>query len=151
MTIIRGWLQQNSVLSWSIALQLALACFALAAMPFDKRTILGVNPWIKPLKFDLSVGILMCTLALILSGLQGYDRARQMIGAGLGIALSLENCIISLQSFRGVRSHMNYATPFDAHLFACMDLLFVLSISLLVWLLGTCAQARDPRQTAAGA
>jgi hypothetical protein len=136
MITIRGWLGQNPVLAWTAALQVALAIFALIAMPFDHRTILGINPWIKPLKFDVSVGIMLITLAAILSGLRGFNRSRLWIGAGIGIALSIEDCIISLQSVRGVRSHMNYSTPLDAHLFECMAVFILIGTLLFVWTLG---------------
>jgi len=136
MMTLRGWLEQNPVLAWTAAFQVALAIFALIAMPFDHRTILGINPWIKPLKFDISVGIMLVTLAAILSGLQGFDRSRLWIGAGIGIALSIENCIISLQSLRGVRSHMNYSTPLDAGLFALMGVFIAISTLLFAWTLG---------------
>jgi hypothetical protein len=132
----RGWLKQNPVLAWTAAFQVALAIFALIAMPFDHRAILGINPWIKPLKFDVSVAIMLLTLAATLSGLQGFDRSRLWIGAGVGIALSLENCIISLQSLRGVRSHMNYSTPLDASLFSFMGVFIVISTVLFAWALG---------------
>jgi len=136
MITIRGWLEKSPVLAWTAAFQVALAIFALIAIPFDHRTILGINPWIKPLKFDVSVGIMLVTLAAILSGLQGFDRSRLWIGAGIGVALSIENCIISLQSLRGVRSHMNYSTPLDTHLFECMAVFIVISTLLFVWTLG---------------
>jgi hypothetical protein len=44
MTTIRSWLQQNPILVWTAALQVALALFALIAMPFDHRLILGISP-----------------------------------------------------------------------------------------------------------
>ena len=136
MIAVKSWLKQNPVLAWATAFQAALALFALIAMPFDHRTILGINPWIKPLKFDISVAIMLVTLAAILSGLQGFDAARRWIGAGVGIALCLENGIISLQSFRGVRSHMNYSTPLDASLYAMMGVLILISTLLFAWTLG---------------
>ena len=136
MITLRGWLEQNPVLAWAAAFQVALATFALIAMAFDHRTILGINPWIKPFKFDVSVGIMLVTLAGILSGLQGFDRSRVWIGAGVGIALCLENCIISLQSLRGVPSHMNYTSPLNAALFSGMGLLILISTILFAWTLG---------------
>ncbi len=136
MSTLRDWLKQNPVLAWTAAFQAGLAIFALIAMPFDHRTILGISPWIKPLKFDVSVGIMLVTLAAILSGLQGFRRSRLWIGAGAGIALSMENCIISLQSLRGVRSHMNYSTALDAHLFEWMAVFILISTALFVWTLG---------------
>jgi hypothetical protein len=136
MMTLRGWLEENPVLAWATAFQVVLAIFALIAMPLDHRVILGINPWIKPLKFDVSVGIMLVTLAGILSGLQGFERSRLWIGAGVGIALSLENFVISLQSLRGVRSHMNYSTPLNASLFALMGLLILISTVLFAWTLG---------------
>jgi hypothetical protein len=135
MMTLRGWLVKNPVLAWTAAFQVALAILALITMPFDQRTILGINPWIKPLKFDVSVGIMLVTLAAILSGLQGFDRSRLWIGAGVGISLSIENCIISMQSQRGVRSHMNYSTPLNAHLFELMAVFIVISTVLFAWTL----------------
>jgi hypothetical protein len=136
MMTIRDWLKKYPVLAWTTAFQVALAIFALIAMPFDHRTILGINPWIKPFKFDVSVGIMLVTLAAILSGLQGFIRSRFWIGAVTGIALSFEDCIISLQSLRGVRSHMNYSTPLDAHLFAWMAVFILVSTVMFAWTLG---------------
>jgi hypothetical protein len=145
-------LEQNPVLAWAAAFQVALAIFALTAMPFDHRTVLGINPWIKPLKFDVSVGIMLVTLAAILSGLQGFDRSRLWIGVGVGIALCLENCIISLQSLRGVRSHMNYSTPLDGSLFALMGVFILISTLLFGWTLGLAvfAPVRWPPAVALG-
>ena len=136
MLTLRSWLEQNPVLAWTSGFQVVLGIFALVAMPLDHRTILGINPWIKPLKFDISVGIMLVTLAGILSGLQGFERSRLWIGAGVGLALSVENCIITLQSLRGVRSHMNYSTPLDAGLFATMGVFIVISTLLFAWTLG---------------
>jgi hypothetical protein len=136
MKTLQRWLQQNPALAWATAFQAALALGALVALPFDHRTILGINPWIKPLKFDVSVGIVLITLAGILSGLQGFARSRRWISAGVGIALCLENCIISLQSLRGVPSHMNYSTPLNAGLFAMMGVFILISTLLFAWTLG---------------
>ena len=68
LTTILGWLRAYPILAYGVWVQLGLALFALVAMPFDKRKILGINPWIKPLKFDLSILIFFVTMAAILSG-----------------------------------------------------------------------------------
>jgi len=62
-------LEENPVFARATAFQVVLALLAPVAMPFEHRTILGINPWINPLKFHLSVGIRLMTLAVILSGL----------------------------------------------------------------------------------
>ncbi len=130
------WLNENPLLTLAVWFQVALAVFALVAMPFDKRLILGISPWVKPLKFDLSVIIFLVTMAGVLSGLQGYERARWWIGGGMGVALALENSIISLQSLRGVRSHMNFSTPLDAYLFSSMAALIAINTVLVAVTLG---------------
>ncbi len=123
LTTMLGWLSAYPILAYGVWLQVGLALFALMAMPFDKRKILGINPWIKPLKFDLSILIFLVTAAAILSGLERYAVARVWTAAALSVSLSLENVLISLQSFRGTRSHMNKDTPFDARVWLTMGLL----------------------------
>jgi hypothetical protein len=120
LTEIKRWLRESPALTLSSGYQLVLVVFAIAAMPFDHRLILGINPWIKPLKFDLSTVIFMVTMAGILFGLTGWRRTRTSIAWGIGIAMAVENTIISLQSFRGVRSHMNFSSLLDGSLFAVM-------------------------------
>ena len=122
LTTILGWLTAYPILAYGVWLQLGLALFALVAMPFDKRKILGINPWIKPLKFDLSVLILFVTIAAILNGFERYATARILIAAAISVSLSVENVLISLQSFRGVRSHMNESTPFDSRIWLAMGI-----------------------------
>lgn len=136
MTTVWSWLKDYPMLALAIWFQVALAVFALVLMPFDKRQILGINPWVKPLKFDLSVAIFLVTMAGVLSGLQGLDRARWWIGAGMGVVMGLENCIISLQSLRGVRSHMNFSTPLNTHLFWSMAALIAINTGLVAVTLG---------------
>ena len=123
LTTILGWLTAYPILAYGAWLQLGLALFALVAMPFDKRKILRINPWIKPLKFDLSILIFFVTMAAILSGFERYASIRTAIAATLSISLSAENLLISLQSYRGVRSHMNESTPFDSRIWLAMGIL----------------------------
>ena len=114
-------------------------------MPFDSRRILGLNPWIKPLKFDVSTLIFLLTMALMLHALGrlgDWRRSRAWLGWGFGLCMIMENAIISLQSARGVRSHMNYSTVQDALLFAVMGLFIALNTVLAAWLLALWCRAR---------
>lgn len=124
---LRSWLRQNPILAAGVWAQLVLAVLAMTAAPFDNREILGINPWIKPLKFDVSVLILLITMAAFLSGLPRFEATRWWIGCSTAVALTLENCVISLQAFRGVRSHMNFTTPLNAWLFMFMGLMAVVA------------------------
>ena len=90
LTTILTWLRAYPALAYGVWLQVGLALLALAAMPFDKRKILGVNPWIKPLKFDLSTLIVFVTIAAILTGIEGHATARYWIAAAISVSLSSE-------------------------------------------------------------
>ena len=135
MSTLREWLNDNPGLRAAFWIHIPLILLALVGLPLDHRQILGLNPWVKPLKFDLSVFVYLITAAGILSGIVGWRRSRLVIGWGIGVAMIVEDLIISMQSFRGVRSHMNYATLFDGVSFGIMGAFIALNTLLLVWLL----------------
>ncbi len=132
--LTRAW-RENLGLRAAFIFNALLLLFALSALPFDHRRILGLSPWIKPMKFDVSVILYLVTVAAILSALRRWHRMRWMIGWGIGIAMMIENGIISLQSLRGVRSHMNYTTLEDTVLFGVMGLFILLNTLLVAWLM----------------
>ncbi len=135
MTPIRRWLDDNPGLRAAAWFHVPLILLALLGLPFDHRHILGLNPWVKPLKFDLSVVVYLVTAAGILSGMVGWRRSRLVIGWGIGIAMMVEDLIISMQSFRGVRSHMNFSTLFDGVSFGIMGTFIALNTLVITWLL----------------
>lgn len=119
---------------WNVVL------FALSAVAYlaDTRTILGINPWIKPIKFEISVIVFCLTVAVLLSALGRtgqWAHWRQAIAWGIGIAMIFENTIIAIQSARGVRSHMNFTTLFNGVAFGIMGLFILLTTILLAVLL----------------
>lgn len=100
----------------------------------DPRTVLGVNAWIKPLKFALSISTYAFTLAWIASLLmQGSDPAetmnRRLRRLGLVVSLTMygETIFVALQAGRGVRSHFNHDTPFDDAVYGIMGLMIVIN------------------------
>ena len=111
---------------------------SLAALPFDQRRILGLNPWIKPIKFEISVIVFLVTMGMLLrvlgeTGL--WANLTAWLGWGFGIAMIIENSIIAMQSARGVRSHMNFTTLFDGLAFGTMGLFIALNTAMLAVLL----------------
>lgn len=150
--MMREALRKTQGIAVAVWFHIALTVVALAALPFDTRRILGLNPWIKPLKFDLSTLIFLLTIALMLRALGPlshdsgqnvtWRRSRVWLGWGFGVCMIVENAIISLQSVRGVRSHINYATVQDALLFAVMGLFIALNTALAAWLLALWLWAR---------
>jgi hypothetical protein len=130
--------QGNRGLAWSIWWNVGLLLLSLVAMPFDGRRIMGLNPWVKPVKFDVSVIVFLATVAVLLWALGDAPELRNMkawVGWGIGVAMIVEDSVIALQSARGVRSHMNYSTPLDGGLFGVMGLCILVSSLLSLWLL----------------
>ena len=130
---------ENRGLMVSVWWNVVLLVLSVAALPFDHRRILGLNPWIKPIKFELSVILFLLTMAVLLSavGRTGeWVKLRAFVGWGIGVAMIAENSIIAMQSLRGVRSHMNFSTLFDGVSFGIMGGFILLNTILVAVLLG---------------
>ncbi len=116
-----------------IAGAMSLVCFVVLAIiaPFDSTQILGINRWIKPMKFFVSTAIFVWTVALYLSYLRNYRRSSRLISWGMVLVFVIELSAIVLQAARGTTSHFNVKEPFDGILFAVMGL-FIAGNTLLV-------------------
>ena len=103
----------------------------------DQRLILGINPWIKPMKFLSSITIFLWTVAWFMpetrgSGASGLSRSVRWI---IGLAMIIEIACIILQSARGVPSHYNHATVFDDLIFSVMGMtILVNTIAMTIFL-----------------
>ncbi len=102
------------------ALTTALTVLTLPGLFLDSRLVTGVNPWIKPLKFDVSVAIFSITLAWVVDSLPAAVARRvsfRLTAMGL-----FEIFCIYLQAARGEASHFNLQTPFNAAIFSLMGI-----------------------------
>jgi len=120
-----------------VAGTISFLCFAFLAVVslFDSTEILGINRWIKPMKFFVSVAVLGWTTAVYLKYLNGYDRSVRFISWTMIAVFFVEMFIIVMQALRGTTSHFNTKTPFDGMLFAIMGVAVVINTLLLVHLL----------------
>lgn len=97
---------------------------------FDAREILGIDRWIKPMKFAVSIAIYLWTLGIFLNFVRGRERAKNVIAYG-SIALMLgEMILITMQAARGTTSHFNISTAFDAAVFQAMGIMIAVSTLL---------------------
>ena len=114
---------------------------AMAAL-LDDRMLDGANPWIKPLKFELSLAVYMATLSVLvpLAGTHAATSrtARWMAWIGATTIL-LEMLWIIFQAGRGARSHFNLSTPFEGTMYGVMGVgavllvLMPLPLALVAW------------------
>ncbi|HEX2915779.1 MAG TPA: hypothetical protein VH186_33770 [Chloroflexia bacterium] len=135
---LTGWLklsyQTNRPLTFLgilMAIMLAACAFGLA---FDHRIINGAAAWAKPTKFALSIGFYAFTLSWILSYVNGHPRLVGLISWVTNLAFLVEVVLILVQVVRGVGSHFNVSTDFDASLFSLMG-----NVIVTVWLMNLLA------------
>jgi hypothetical protein len=130
---LRELYESNPVLAVIGWIHWILTAVLMVAVAFDSRTILGINPWIKPIKFSVSIAIYVWTLAWFLRYLSGRRRAVRIISWGVAITMLAEITGITLQSVRGVPSHFNVATPLDAAIFSTMGAMIGFNTVLVIW------------------
>jgi hypothetical protein len=117
------------------AVSLLGAVVMVGLMLLDSTQVLGINRWIKPLKFFISIAIFVWTAAVYVNFLKGYETASRRISWGMIAIFSIEMFIIVLQAARGTTSHFNNSTPLDGILFAIMGLAIVANTILTIYLL----------------
>ena len=115
---------------------LALALLFLIFWGSTDAAVMGINAWIKPLKFALSIALYSFTFAWLLSYLKS-ERHRNVIGWTLIVCMSAEILVIALQAARGETSHHNTSSPLNAALFATMGLFIGVNtvMNAAVWVL----------------
>src|SRR5688572_24566990 len=108
----------------------------------DQRLILGLNPWIKPMKFLTSITIFLWTVAwfmpeTIKPGASGFSRIvpQQIVRWTIASAMVIEIVCIIMQSARGVTSHFNHASAFDDLIFSIMGITIAMNtIAMVIFL-----------------
>jgi len=107
----------RGLFAFAVAMAVLTPVLAVLAV-VDDRVLLGAPLWLKPLKFAISFVAYAGTLAWLLGRLR--ERALQRTGWVIVTASAVEMAIIVGQAARGVRSHFNADTAFDAALFSVM-------------------------------
>lgn len=123
------------------AVLLALLVPMALAAGLDTRTLRGVDVWIKPMKFALSIALLSLTTTWFAGHLPAPQRSgrgmrwivRLVIGAG-----GFEFVYIALQAALGQASHYNVGDVFHTAMYALMGIgamLLTATQPMLAWLL----------------
>lgn len=117
-------------------LLIAAFLFAFVASFFDSRTVTGVNTWIKPMKFCLSVTAYLWTLAWFLYYVRDRRRSFSIISYSVTVLMFIEMVCLYSQAARGVQSHFNFSTSYDATIFSMMGMMIYLNLLFDVWAFG---------------
>jgi hypothetical protein len=125
-TFLRELRKRNAALYWFGWINIAMLALGLLMFFIDNTMITGLNAWIKPMKFSLSIAIYAWTFAWLL----GYSPEKNkvtFITWTIIVCMVVENALIYMQAFRGVRSHFNVASAFDAGVFSTMGIFIIIN------------------------
>jgi hypothetical protein len=103
-------------------------------LPFDSRLVMGVNSWLKPIKFAISITIYVWTVAWLLEYLRP-SAWKRIVSWGISISALSEIVCIAAQAARGTTSHYNVNAPLDAAIFTFMGIMIAFNTVLVVVLL----------------
>jgi hypothetical protein len=131
--------RQRALAFYGLAL-LALALVGAAMQAVDPRMLAsGVNVWVKPVKFLVSVGVFALTAAWFFGYIRPERRSALLpraIVAMIVCAGSFELLWIGWQASQGLESHFNNDTPFFNLMYGLMGLFAVILIGsapLMAW------------------
>ncbi len=117
---------------------------SLLAFPFDDRQILGINPWIKPAKFEISLLIFFWTIAWFMPDARPSSRARTFIRWTPPLVMVIEIVLIVGQAARGTTSHFNHSSLLNEVIFAVMGLMITINTVAMLTLLLTLRRDTPP-------
>lgn len=123
---------QSPLLYCTILIHLICIIPCIAGMFIDDRTLMGVNVWIKPLKFAISGAIYIATVGFLITLYPYSQRKKSIINNTVAITMLIEFFIILYQGFRGVKSHYNFESNIDSLLFAMMGILVGVNVLIML-------------------
>lgn len=123
--VIKALLKRHSSFGWAGLVLLALMVPTLLLMSVDTRLVHDVNTWLKPLKFQFSLGVYFVTLAWFVAYTsEQFQLGRWMRWATVAgiVAVIVEVGYITFQAALGQDSHFNDNTVFNDIMYSVMGM-----------------------------
>lgn len=130
-SVLKTVRQSSPILYGIVWVHILLALVCIVGLFFDDRTLMGLNVWVKPLKFALSGAIYILTVGFLITFYPFSTKKKNWVNTIVAWTLLFEIAIIVLQAARGILSHYNYATPTDALLFLAMGILIGINVVIM--------------------
>lgn len=127
-----------------MAIALAASTLGLAV---DTRQILGINPWIKPAKFEISLWMFLWSIAWFMPESRATGRMRAFVRWTPPLVMTTEIALIIMQSFRGTTSHFNHTSPLNDAIFGIMGLMITVNTAAMLALLISLRREAPPEST----
>jgi len=120
---LAGLYWRNPLLALVGWLHVLLLLAAVVGYVTDDRLVMGVNTWVKPMKFMASIAIYLWTVAWFSKYIRRPRWLIRTLSIILSVTLVIESACILVQAGRGTTSHFNTATDFDAAIFQAMGIM----------------------------
>jgi hypothetical protein len=136
MNVLQIVFERNTVLAIFGVANFALFGLFLVLSQFDHRLLMGVNVWLKPMKFAISIGIFCWTMAWFMGYLPNNNFNNTLIWTMI-LTMLIEMVCIGVQAGRGVLSHFNVQTPTDGAVFGVMGIAIginTVAVGMVAWL-----------------
>ena len=131
-SLIQTVRKESPILFSIVLIHLLFALVSIIGLSIDERTLMGVNVWIKPLKFAISTAIYTFTVGYFTTLYPYSNLKRNIINNLVSWSLLIEVGIILSQGARGVQSHYNQSSLLDGLLFAAMGLFIALNVLIMI-------------------
>lgn len=134
-TFFIHFFQSNRILATGALLHFILLLVLLILLLMETRTVMGINLWIKPIKFAISVTVYLASLVYVLDYLKAFPHKVRKYSQVIVGCMYVENFFINMQAARGVHSHFNLQSGwFNMAVFSIMGL-FILINTLVLFLI----------------
>lgn len=130
--IFRTVKKESPILYWIVLIMFSGAIGSLLGLIIDNRIVMGVNVWLKPLKFFISTGIFIFTVGYLITFYPYSNLKKHMVRNLVSFSLLFEMAIVAIQAARGVQSHYNNTTLTDGILFGTMGILILINVLIMV-------------------
>jgi uncharacterized membrane protein len=126
---------RNPLLTLVGWLHVVLLLATLAGLLTDDRVVTGVNAWLKPMKFMLSIAIFLWTIAWFSKYIRRPRWLLTTVSMVISVTMIIESVCILLQAARGTTSHYNVGTDFDAAIFQTMGVMIGINLIMVLVIL----------------
>ncbi|WP_373495814.1 hypothetical protein [Aquiflexum sp.] len=119
-TLLTRIYQGSRILFYTGMIHFVLIFCFLVLLGFDPREVNHENVWLKPLRFAISIWLFTWTFAWFSSYVEIRRRIFNNLNHIIAACMLIEITLITFQAGRGVASHFNVQTAFDAKVFSVM-------------------------------
>lgn len=121
-------LQQKNPVLFYFGILMFFGAITTTLLYFTTKTeVLGVNAFLKPTKFFVSVGIFCWTMAFYMQHLQAQNQVT-IYNWVLVITLGFEMFAITMQAAKGKMSHFNISSATDGLIFTLMGIMITIAM-----------------------